>query len=646
MNKQYGFVLYVFLLVQCAQAKQDNFQDSFIDLRRSCSDLAEIIATINTWDNHKNSVLSEFNKYILEGNFIAPEDMVLEALAYAEGVVEQIEKKSQKRLDNINEALDILADQIKSGDLIRDRYCRKSSDKECNQTFDCFLQPVCCEEGPRGPRGHRGRRGPRGATGATGATGVFDSSSCVDICAINLTVLSCVDSLCVNTLSVVDEAISGTFSATDVIAQTVSSCDVIVGCNLIMNESLNPAIGNVIKAGNRFIHTFPAGVNTFMGSNAGNFTNGGSANTALGVNALTNLGIGDNNVAVGDSSMVANTDGFNNTAVGTGSLNANTTGFSNTAIGSSALNANTFGALNVAVGSSALPNNTTGIRNTAIGVFSMQNNTTGSFNTAVGQASLINNITGNNNVAVGDNAWSSGNENVMVGANTGNNGSQNVGVGFQNLQSNNSDHNVAVGHSSMIVSLTNGDNTAVGYQALITVRGGFNIALGSGAGTGSTLATSNNNIYIGNAGVNESGAIRIGTLGTHTTCFIQGIDGVVTGLPAVAVLVDANGQLGTISSTRRVKHAIQDMDDASADIFKLRPVTFIYNADLSETRQYGLIAEEVEEVFPAIVVHDKDGQPFTIQYHVLPILLLNELKKQHIVIENMNERLMALEARN
>ena len=55
----------------------------------------------------------------------------------------------------------------------------------------------------------------------------------------------------------------------------------------------------------------------------------------------------------------------------------------------------------------------------------------------------------------------------------------------------------------------------------------------------------------------------------------------------------------------------------------------------NETKQYGLIAEEVDQVFPAIVVKDEDGRPYTVQYHVLPVLLLNELQKQQSVINNL-----------
>jgi len=77
------------------------------------------------------------------------------------------------------------------------------------------------------------------------------------------------------------------------------------------------------------------------------------------------------------------------------------------------------------------------------------------------------------------------------------------------------------------------------------------------------------------------------------------------------------------------------MNDESAHILNLRPVTFVYNADATETKQYGLIAEEVDQVLPSIVVYDEEGQPFTVQYQVLPVLLLNEMQKQQMVINQL-----------
>ena len=97
--------------------------------------------------------------------------------------------------------------------------------------------------------------------------------------------------------------------------------------------------------------------------------------------------------------------------------------------------------------------------------------------------------------------------------------------------------------------------------------------------------------------------------GTQTQTFIAGIRGVATGVAnAVNVLIDSNGQLGTMNSSRRFKHKITAMESTSESILALRPVTFRYKSDKTDTSQFGLIAEEVAEVNPDLVVRDEKGE--------------------------------------
>jgi hypothetical protein len=200
--------------------------------------------------------------------------------------------------------------------------------------------------------------------------------------------------------------------------------------------------------------------------------------------------------------------------------------------------------------------------------------------------------------------------------------------------------NTAIGHDALSANTTGQFNVAVGTLALINSTGGSNTAIGVGAG--SNLTTGNGNIYIVNNGVaTESDTTRVG--GTQTRAFIAGVRGVTTGVAdAVTVLIDSAGQLGTVNSTRRVKEDIGEMGEASAGLLQLRPVTFRYRqamADGSKPLQYGLIAEEVAEVMPELVVYDSEGQPQTVQYHVLPALLLNELQRQHAEVETLRAQL-------
>jgi polyhydroxyalkanoate synthesis regulator phasin len=126
---------------------------------------------------------------------------------------------------------------------------------------------------------------------------------------------------------------------------------------------------------------------------------------------------------------------------------------------------------------------------------------------------------------------------------------------------------------------------------------------------------------------------------------MAGIRGVTTGNNnAVPVVIDSNGQLGTISSSQRFKEDIHDMADASNGLLNLRPVTFRYTKpyeDGSKPLDYGLIAEEVAEVYPDLVVRGSDGQVETVQYHKLTPMLLNELQKQNATISAQSSTVAA-----
>jgi hypothetical protein len=169
--------------------------------------------------------------------------------------------------------------------------------------------------------------------------------------------------------------------------------------------------------------------------------------------------------------------------------------------------------------------------------------------------------------------------------------------------------------------------------------GNFNIAIGAAAGT-NLVGSESNNIYIGNAGVaSESNIIRIGNTDilngpVQTAAFVAGING-ATSASGTAVLVSSKGQLGTILSSRRFKDDIADMGNESDLLMKLRPVAFYYKPELdpTHTRQYGLVAEEVAQVSPELVVFDKDGVPQTVRYHFVNAMLLNEVQKQRQLVE-------------
>jgi hypothetical protein len=295
-----------------------------------------------------------------------------------------------------------------------------------------------------------------------------------------------------------------------------------------------------------------------------------------------------------------------NTAERQQALLSLTTGAWNTALGFQALSDDTTGTSNTATGSRALFSNTTGDANTANGAFALFSNTIGRLNTANGTNALHNNTTGRSNTATGVDALDSNT--------TGN-------------------FNTAEGGGALKRNTTGDSNTATAYWALYgNTTGNLNIALGVSAGA--YITTADNVICIGAGGANVS-----------NSCWIDNIYGVTTQNAVTApVIVSADGQLGTAASSERFKKDINTMKKASEAILSLRPVTFHYKTDTKDTPQFGLIAEEVAKVNPALVLPDKEGKPYTVRYDAVNAMLLNEFLKEHRKNEEQEKTIVELKS--
>jgi hypothetical protein len=344
-----------------------------------------------------------------------------------------------------------------------------------------------------------------------------------------------------------------------------------------------------------------------------------SVQNAQAVSPAPDGGYPGGNTAEGQDALLHLTTGVHNTAVGFLSLKSDTTGSYNTAIGSGTLRANRSDA-NTATGTFALLNNTGGRQNTANGALALLSNTSGNVNTAVGYSALVSNTVGFQNTAVGDST---------LGRNT--TGDNNTASGSVALYNNTTgDGNTAIGSGTLYSNGTGGGNTAVGRSALSNNQSGIiNIALGFHAGD---LTTGDNNIVIGTRGVQgESNTIRIGGgvfgYGPQTAAFIAGISG--TAVVGDPVVVDGNGQLGTVASSARFKKNIKPMDKTSEAILALKPVSFQYRSDSKGTPQFGLIAEEVAKVNPDLVVRNRNDEIYSVRYEAVNAMLLNEFLKEH-----------------
>ena len=129
--------------------------------------------------------------------------------------------------------------------------------------------------------------------------------------------------------------------------------------------------------------------------------------------------------------------------------------------------------------------------------------------------------------------------------------------------------------------------------------------------------------------------MRLGS-SLQTRTFIAGVAGkAVTGN---TVLITNGGQLGVLLSSARYKQDIQPIDNQQDKLQQLRPVTFRYKDEPTGPLQYGLIAEEVAQVYPELVTRDADGTLEGVRYEELTPLLLHELQQQRHALERAQQR--------
>jgi hypothetical protein len=358
---------------------------------------------------------------------------------------------------------------------------------------------------------------------------------------------------------------------------------------------------------------------------------------AQAVGPDTEGAIAGSNNGEGIGVLVSRTTGVWNSGTGFEALNHLTSGNQNTATGLRALFSDTNGGFNAATGVYSLFSNTSGFFNSATGAYSLANNTIASYNTANGYGALYFNTEGDQNTAIGFGALfknTTGRQNVAVGVealNRNTTGGINNAVGYLALNRNTTGSgNNAVGEVALFSNVTGGDNTAIGDSAGGNITGSGNVCIGAGV---EGVAGENNTTRIGNIYATVQPAV---------------------GIDPDFVTVNSSGRLGRANiSSRRYKHDIKPMDQASEAILALKPVTFRYNKeyDATQTLAFGLIAEEVAEVYPDLVGRNSEGQPESVRYEQINAMLLNEFLKQHNEfikehqkVEEQNRRIQQQEA--
>ncbi|MCQ2375798.1 MAG: tail fiber domain-containing protein [Salinivirgaceae bacterium] len=417
------------------------------------------------------------------------------------------------------------------------------------------------------------------------------------------------------------------------------SDNVIVGNDA--GKSIVTATSNVIIGEKAGWLSKSSQCNILIGRRAGQQTTGQS-NVFIGDYAGSgNMG-GEYNVMIGDEAGYSNTSGTRNVAIGFKVAWLNTSGSDNVMIGNKSGFSNTTGKNNVAVGNSVGYSNTRGENNVFLGWRAAYNNTTGSNNTMLGLESGFKNTISWHNVFIGWRAGYHYNNTESTDSNKGGNVFVGDMAGFGIGNGNTSDE------LDENVKATGRQNSFFGYYAGYKFNSGdFNTFIGSGAGR--NLVQGSRNVFIGyDAGYNETGSNKLYIANSSTTTpLIYG--------DFSAKTLRINGALtytsASASSDARLKKDVQTLGSSLGNVLKLRGVTYYWKSReemaalkgvptdsldycFNAEKQIGVIAQEVEAIYPELVSTDENGYK-SVSYEKFTPILIEAIKEQQGVIDNL-----------
>jgi cytoskeletal protein CcmA (bactofilin family) len=301
--------------------------------------------------------------------------------------------------------------------------------------------------------------------------------------------------------------------------------------------------------------------------------------------------------------------------------------------------------------------------NTVFGPNSLTTVNNSATNNSVFGASAMRSATSNEafNVAIGPDslgrmsaAFGGGDYNIAIGYRAGYNLSGSVS------------RNICIGSETLGGGgATNGpyDNIIIGHQTCQMNGGSFNVCIGSNTSSGgsnnfffSTLIgegitlgsnTGSNTVIGADASIstNVTNATAIGRPGLGLT--INRTGGFFCSIPSVGTTgsnvnyLPASRELIVPVSSQRFKTNIRDLENVSNNFKNLRPVRYNPKTNLDK-EEIGLIAEELNEIFPEFVIRDEEGEILTINYERLVPVLIKEMQTQSKEIKMIQDEINSL----
>jgi hypothetical protein len=459
---------------------------------------------------------------------------------------------------------------------------------------------------------------------------------------------------------------------------------------------VNSGNANTTGSGNAFFGSLSGQVNTtgvdnsFFGASSALNNTTGFNNSFFGRFTGGFNTTGSNNSIFGWFAGSSNTTGSNNSFFGAQAGNSNTIGGNNSFFGISAGYGTTTGVLNSAVGSSAGFHLTTGISNVFLGNDTGSGITTESGNSFLG--SLSNGTAGvTNSTAVGFRSQVDQSNSLILGSINGKNGATadtRVGIGTtapakhlhvfgagdQEIAIQSSDTGGRMWTVQSSQGASNGrfeiiDRTGNASRLAIDLNGNIGISDSTPAAK-LDIAVNSGQILAGDAGCNAgftgigfaatlAGCTNFSLLGNGTDTIINRPTGGVLafrennitqlsiapgGIVSITALGsggtaalcrNASNQISTCSSSIRYKSNITPFKSGLDLIRQLRPVSFNWKAD--GTRDFGLVAEEVNKVEPLLTTVNEKGQVEGVKYDRVGVVLINAVSEQQQQIERQQK---------
>lgn len=444
------------------------------------------------------------------------------------------------------------------------------------------------------------------------------------------------------------------------------------------------------------------GANSFFGSISGQSNTTSFNNSFFGAVSGASNTTGEANSFFGSNSGAANTIGVLNSFFGVESGALNTEGSLNSFFGGRSGGSNTLGGFNSFFGDSAGFTNTTGSNNTMLGYAANVGSNNLSFATAVGAGSIVSasntvvlgrnsdtvqipgalSVTGGTTFGgtlganifnattqynVGGNRILSGSvgDNVFAGRTAGisntsgilnsffgnRSGEANLGgssnsffgerSGLLSQGINNSFFGAVAGQSNT----TGGNNTIIGTLADV---GAPNLSFATAIGAGAVVSSSNT-VVLGRSTdtvqipgpLDVTGRVRIGVVGSAFG------ESLAVGTVRLEQLGSAGSTslcqnfflfISSCSSSIRYKQNIDSFNQGLSLIKQLRPVSFNWRAN--NQADFGLVAEEVNQVEPLLTTTNDKGEIEGVKYDRIGVVLVNAVQEQQRQIEAQQEQLV------